>query len=76
MFDYATDTTTPHRGYSRLVTGAVSAIARVVVLVAVAIPALYATDVLPEPPDMMAFVVNVPPPPPPPPLRLRSSPLP
>jgi protein TonB len=79
VFDYATGTTTPHRtGCSRLVTGAVSAIAHVVVLVAVAIPALYATDVLPEPPDMMAFVVNVapppPPPPPPPPAEVRKTP--
>jgi protein TonB len=67
MFDYGTGTATPHRAGSRLVTGVVSAIAHIVVLVAVAIPALYATDVLPEPPDMMAFVVNVAPPPPPPP---------
>lgn len=68
MFDYATGTATSHRtGSSRLVTGVVSAIAHVVVLVVVAIPALYATDVFPEPPDMMAFVVNVAPPPPPPP---------
>jgi protein TonB len=34
---------------------------------AIGLPILYASDALPEPPDMMAFVVDAPPPPPPPP---------
>lgn len=68
MFDYITGTMTRTRtGYSRLATSLVSALAHVVVLAAVAIPALYVSDVLPAPPDMMTFVVNVAAPPPPPP---------
>lgn len=34
---------------------------------AIGLPILYASDALPEPPDMMAFVVDAPLPPPPPP---------
>ena len=66
MFDYMTGG--PRRPRSaRITTTAVSAIAHAVVLVALVIPALYATDVLPEPEQAMAFFVSAPPPPPPPP---------
>jgi hypothetical protein len=50
-----------------LVTSVLSATAHIVVLLCVAMPALYATDVLPEAKQMLAFVVEAPPPPPPPP---------
>jgi protein TonB len=50
-------------------TTGVSAVVHVLVLgAAVGLPILYASDELPQPPDMMAFVMEaVPPPPPPPP---------
>ena len=55
---------------ARWSTTAVSALGHVVVVIALAIPALYATDTLPAPKDTMAFFVSAapaPPPPPPPP---------
>jgi hypothetical protein len=62
-FDCATGAATLTRpGYSQLATGLVSATAHVVVLALVAIPALYATDILPAPPDMVTFVRVAPPP--------------
>jgi TonB family protein len=68
MFDYVTTTDTrPAHRRSRLLTGTLSAAAHVAALVALAIPALYATDALPTPPDMLAFVAVSPAPPPPPP---------
>jgi protein TonB len=66
MFDYMTGGARQARS-ARFTTTAVSAMAHVVVLVALVIPALYATDVLPEPKEAMAFFVSAPPPPPPPP---------
>ena len=66
MFDYMTGGATPARS-ARFTTTAVSAIAHAVILLALAIPALYATDVLPETQEAMAFFVSAPPPPPPPP---------
>jgi protein TonB len=66
MFDYMTGGAR-HARAARFTTTAVSAMAHVVVLVALVIPALYATDVLPEPKQAMAFFVSAPPPPPPPP---------
>ena len=52
---------------TRWTTAAVSAIGHVAVLIAIAIPALYATDTLPTPKETMAFFVSTAPPPPPPP---------
>jgi protein TonB len=69
MFDYVVHKPTEEPGKPRYMTATVSAVAHVVALMlAVGLPILYASDELPEPPDMMAFVVSsVPPPPPPPP---------
>src|SRR5688572_13382532 len=71
MFDYMVNNAERSRaGSSRLITGTISMLAHGAVLVILAIPALYATDALPTPPDMLAFVVETaatPPPPPPPP---------
>ncbi len=66
MFDYMTGGPREPRS-ARLTTTAVSALAHAVVVVALVIPALYATDVLPEPEEAIAFFVSAPPPPPPPP---------
>jgi periplasmic protein TonB len=52
---------------ARWTTAAISAVAHLVVLSVLALSALYATDTLPEPQTVMAFVVSAPPPPPPPP---------
>jgi protein TonB len=67
MFDYAFKE--PQRdGKPRYMTTMVSAAVHIAVLAfAIGLPILYASDALPEPPDMMAFVVDAPPPPPPPP---------
>jgi hypothetical protein len=66
MFDYAFRE--PKRdGKPRYMTTLVSAFVHVAVLgFAIGLPILYASDKLPEVPDMMAFVVEAPPPPPPP----------
>ena len=66
MFEYTTGGPRQPRS-ARFTTTAVSAIAHAVVVVALVVPALYATDVLPEPEQAMAFFVSAPPPPPPPP---------
>jgi protein TonB len=51
---------------ARLVTVSLSMAAHLLVMAAVVVlPLLYVTDVLPSPPDMLAFVVQSPPPPPP-----------
>lgn len=68
MFDYVVLTPKQEGGRPRYLTAGVSFLAHVVIVgAAVALPILYASERLPEPPDMMAFVVDVPPPPPPPP---------
>jgi protein TonB len=67
MFDYATTRPTRRFDSSRFATTGISIAAHIVVIVAIAIPALLATDALPTPPTMMAFVVESAPPPPPPP---------
>jgi protein TonB len=51
----------------RWTTTALSAAAHVAVMIAVVLSTLYATDVLPEPRETMAFFVAAPAPPPPPP---------
>jgi protein TonB len=67
MFDYAV-APPKQTGKPRYLTATVSAIVHVLVLgFAIGLPILYASDKLPEPPDMLAFVVDAPPPPPPPP---------
>jgi protein TonB len=66
MFDYMTGGPRKPRS-ARLTTAALSAIAHIVVLVALIVPVLYATDTLPEPRTAIAFFVSAPPPPPPPP---------
>ena len=65
MFDYM-DKSRHRSSATRWTTTAASAIAHVVLVIAVAIPALYATDTLPTPKDTMAFFVTAAPPPPPP----------
>ena len=74
MFDYMDESR--HRSSStRWTTAAVSAIGHTLVLVALAIPALYATDTLPTPKETMAFFVStVPPPAPPPPAPVPATP--
>jgi protein TonB len=68
MFDYVVHKPKAEPGKPRYMTATVSALAHVVILLAaVGLPILYASDELPDPPDMMAFVVDAPPPPPPPP---------
>lgn len=51
----------------RWTTTALSAAAHVAVMIAIVLFTLYATDVLPEPPETMAFFLAEPAPPPPPP---------
>jgi hypothetical protein len=79
MFDYATARPT-RLDSSRLATISISLAAHILVIAAVAIPVLFATNVLPPPPTMMAFVVDaapsLPPPPPPPPAPDIKSPTP
>lgn len=57
----------------RWTTTALSAAAHVAVMIAVVLSTLYATDVLPEPRDTMAFFVAAPAPPPPPPPPARAA---
>ncbi len=67
MFDYAVS---PRKGNSkpRYMTATVSAVVHLLVLgFAIGLPILYASEAMPKPPEMMAFVVDAPPPPPPPP---------
>lgn len=66
MFEYM-DKSRHRSSSTRWATAAVSAIGHVVLLIAFAIPALYATDALPTPKDTMAFFVSTAPPPAPPP---------
>jgi protein TonB len=63
-------------GGARLVTVSLSVLAHALAAATVVIvPLLYATDPLPRPPDMLAFVVQTaPPPPPPPPAAPRAEP--
>jgi protein TonB len=69
MFDYVDHKPVIEPGRPRYLTGGFSAVLHVVVVgLAVGLPILYASNELPEPPSMMAFVMDaVPPPPPPPP---------
>ena len=72
MFDYATARPTRRIDSSRFATTGISIAAHILIVAAVAIPALFATNALPAPPTVMAFVVDtVPPPPPPPPPPAR-----
>jgi protein TonB len=66
MFDYAVSR--PRKDTKpRYLTATISAVVHVLVLgFAIGLPILYASDALPEPHDMLAFVVDAPPPPPPP----------
>jgi periplasmic protein TonB len=67
MFDYAVEPPKP-TGRPRYMTATISAFVHAaVVLFVIGLPILYASEVLPEPPDMLAFVIDAPPPPPPPP---------
>jgi periplasmic protein TonB len=68
MFDYVSTKPTQETDKPRYMTATVSAVVHVVVLfAAVGLPILYASEELPTPPDMMAFVMEAPVPPPPPP---------
>jgi periplasmic protein TonB len=68
MFDYVVFKPNNKRNKPRYFTAGFSIIVHCLVLgFAIGLPILYASDALPEPPDMMAFVVEAPPPPPPPP---------
>jgi protein TonB len=66
MFDTVVNSTSgvPRQ---RWTTTVVSAVAHVAVIVGLVLSTLYATDVLPEPRDSMAFFIAAPVPPPPPP---------
>ena len=76
MFNYF-DATGHKNTSARWTTALVSAAGHVVVLIILAIPALYATDTLPTPKETMAFfVATVPPPPPPPPAPAPTPPRP
>jgi protein TonB len=67
MFDYAVSRP-KQDGKPRWMTATVSAFVHVAVMAfAIGLPILYASDKLPEPPDMLAYVVAAPPPAPPPP---------
>jgi protein TonB len=70
MFDYVDHKPVIEPGGPRYLTAGFSALMHVVVLgLALGLPILYASTELPEPPSMMAFVMDaVPPPPPPPPV--------
>lgn len=66
MFEAVNSPRAPLRKRIVTVIGSMLAHATIVALV-ILIPLLYISDQLPEPPDMLAFVVASPPPPPPPP---------
>ena len=69
MFDYLAGTARREPRRARWTTAFVSASAHVGIVLLLLIPALYATDALPEPKEAIAFFVTAPsaPPPPPPP---------
>jgi len=67
MFDYLAGAPSDKRRAARWTTALMSALAHGAVVLLLAIPALYATDALPQPEAAMAFFVTVPPPAPPPP---------
>lgn len=69
MFDYAVTGRRDRTRSSRAATAGISLALHSVVIAGLLVSALLATDTLPEPPTMMAFVVDAvaPPPPPPPP---------
>jgi protein TonB len=67
MFDYATTRPAQRMDSSRVATATISLAVHVGVIVAIVVPALFATSALPTPPAMMAFVAEAVPPPPPPP---------
>jgi len=72
MFEtISTKRATPKR---RLGTVVLAAFVQVALVAGVVVSTLFAADVLPEPPDMMAFVVATPPPPPPPAPPKRTEP--
>jgi protein TonB len=77
MFDTIVN---PSSGVSRprWTTTVLSAVAHVTVIIVLVLSTLYATDVLPEPRDSMAFFIAtpVPPPPPPPPAVAEAEPKP
>jgi protein TonB len=58
----------------RWTTTALSAVAHVAVVIVLVLSTLYATDVLPEPRDSMAFFLAAPAPPPPPPAPIVAEP--
>jgi protein TonB len=77
MFDYVSAKLKTEPGKPRYMTAGVSAVAHLVVLGAVVgLPILYASDELPTPPDMLAFVMEAPVPPPPPPAPAPTPPAP
>jgi protein TonB len=65
MFDYLAGDSSDKRRAARWTTAVMSALAHGAVVLLLVIPALYATDALPEPEEAIAFFVTVPPPPPP-----------
>lgn len=67
MFDYAVNRSAGQSSKTRWATAVVSAVGHAAILMALAVAALYATETLPEPRTMMAFVTTAPLPPPPPP---------
>lgn len=75
MFDYATARPARRMDASRFATAIVSFAVHIGVMAAIVVPTLFATNALPTPPTMMAFVVDgVPPPPPPPAPEVRKTP--
>jgi periplasmic protein TonB len=77
MFNYITAKPSSEPGKPRYMTAGVSAMVHVFAVgMAVGLPILYASDDLPEPPDMMAFVMEAPVPPPPPPAPVPQAPAP
>lgn len=67
MFDYIVEQLRQEPARPRYLPAGVSAIAHVLAIgIAVGLPILYASGELPEPPNMMAFVMEAPVPPPPP----------
>jgi len=77
MFETITQRTTTKSPRATWKTVVLSASAHLGVLIALLVSTLYVADALPQPPDMMAFVVAPPPPPPPappPPPEVRPEP--
>src|SRR5688572_15666147 len=72
MFESINPPRIPRR--QQIVTAVVSTLAHLtIVALAAAVPLLYFTEPLPQPPDMLAFVAASPPPPPPPPPGLGAT---